>query len=72
MKTNGNEFGFNLFPFYGKVHVEIYRLHKGSEIHLLTKRFGKWWRTPTREDYKKAKHWADCQMSYIRKANETL
>lgn len=76
MIVNGTEYGFRVFPSYGKVQSEIYKVTdikfttgKFMEIQLLSKEFGSMFRTPNEEDYKKAREWADLQMKCIMNAN---
>jgi len=74
MKTNGTEYGFDIFPSYGKVQAEIYKVYeysndKDMHIRLLSKEFGSIFRTPSENDYKKAREWVDLQMKCILKSN---
>ena len=76
MIIKGTEYGFSIFPSYGKVQVEIYKvsdykLDKEMKMHirLLYKEFGSIFRTPNKNDYKKAREWADLQMKSILDAN---
>ena len=78
MKVNNNQYGYTIQPFQGKIRAEIYKLGKRilegvgmPHIYLTHKTFGKWYRQPVKEDYEKAKEWADCQMGYIYHANKT-
>lgn len=76
MIVNGTEYGFSIFPSYGKVQAEIYKvsdykLDREMKMHirLLDKDFGSMFRTPNENDYKKAREWADLQMKCILEAN---
>lgn len=74
MKVNGSEYGFSIFPSYGKVQAEIYKVSEFKDgqkvnIRLLGKEFGSVFRTPNEEDYRKARKWARLQMKCIEDAN---
>ena len=75
MIVKGTEYGFSIFPCYGKVQAEIYKVSEKmsgiNNIHLrmLNKEFGSIFRTPNENDYKKAREWADLQMKCILEAN---
>jgi hypothetical protein len=75
MIVNGTEYGISIFPCYGKVQAEIYKVSEmmsgKNNIHLrmLNKEFGSMFRTPNENDYKKAREWADLQMKCILDAN---
>jgi len=76
MIVNGIVYGFSIFPRFGKVQAEIYKvsdykLDKEMRMHirLLDKDFGSMFRTPNENDYKKAREWADLQMKCILEAN---
>lgn len=74
MIVNGTEYGFSIFPSYGKVQAEIYKVSEFKDgfkmnIRLLNKEFGSMFRSPNEEDYKKAREWADLQMKCIMDAN---
>lgn len=75
---NGRRYGYTIEPYYNKVRVEIYKVEeikiidtlKEVNIHLLDKSFGKWYYIkPVKEDYEKAKKWAERQMKLIEIAN---
>lgn len=81
MKQNNREYDFHIYPNYGKVLAEIYRIaepliktrdNSKAQIHLISKKFGKWYREPNEEDYKKARIWTEEQMSLIFNANEEI
>ena len=77
MEINGTEYGFNIFPSYGKVQAEIYKVYKFKEgdktqIKLLDKEFGSMFRSPNESDYEKARKWTKLQMDCILKANQPL
>jgi len=74
MKIKDTEYGFSIFPSFGKVQAEIYKVSEFKDgfkmnIRLLNKEFGSMWRTPNEEDYKKAREWADLQMKGILDVN---
>ena len=76
MIIKGTEYGFSIFPSYGKVQAEIYKvsdykLDKEMKMHirLLNKEFGSIFRSPNENDYKKAKEWAALQMKCLLDAN---
>lgn len=75
MMINGTKYGFSIYPSFGKVQAEIYKISKfndGQEmqISLLNKDFGSIFRTPNEKDYIKAREWCDLQMKCILKANQ--
>ena len=81
MKQNNREYGFVIMPNYDKVFAEIYQIseplislkkNNKTHIHLISKKFGKWYRKPNKKDYKKARTWAEEQMSLIFNANEEI
>jgi len=74
MIIKGTEYGFSIFPSYGKVQAEIYKvsdykLDKEMKMRLLNKEFGSMFRSPNETDYKKAREWADLQMKCLIDAN---
>jgi len=76
MKVNGTEYGFSIFPSYGKVQAEIYKVSSykldvemNMHIRLLNKDFGSIFRSPNENDYKNARKWVDIQMKSILDAN---
>jgi len=74
MIVNGKEYGFSIFPSFGKVQAEIYKVsvfRDGEKMHLrlLNKEFGSIFRTPNENDYEKAREWAKLQMKCILEAN---
>lgn len=74
MIINGTEYVFSIFPSFGKVQAEIYKVSEFSDkqkmhLRLLNKEFGSMFRTPNENDYKKAREWSDLQMKYILDAN---
>ena len=76
MKVNNREYGYTVEPRFGKILAEIYSVSKmmiGKEpmhIHLIKKQFGKWYRKPIKEDYVKAREWAEEQIQCIYHANK--
>lgn len=77
MKINDREYRYIIEPRFGKVTAEIYKVEKSimgfeHHIHLIDKEFGKWHRKPVKEDYVKARKWAEEQMQCIYHANKDL
>jgi hypothetical protein len=78
MRINGIEYGYTIEPNNNRVRAEIYKKskslinlsQKNVRINLIDKTFGKWYRKPVKEDYKKAKEWAEDQMRFIFHANK--
>jgi hypothetical protein len=70
MEINNIKYGFTIMPYYGKVYAEIYYESNKLNIHVISKKFGKWYREINDDDYKQARKWVDDQLLMIYTANK--
>jgi len=78
MKVNNREYEYTIVPRVNKIQAKIYQVVEKSigtfkyntHILLLDKTFSKWYRKPIKEDYIKAREWAEEQIQCIFHANK--
>lgn len=74
MVVNKTQYGFGINPSFDLVNAEIYKVvrsFRDEDMHiiLISKRFGKFYRKPIKQDYIDARVWVDMQMDSIKTAN---